>query len=90
MCGKMGNNEIESVQNMMSMAVYFVIADALDVDAEELLPNSDLKADLGMTLATQDRLDHAIMDMFNNAHVDFNRATTVQDIINQVAKVTLH
>ena len=31
MCGKFGTNEIESMQNMMSMAVYFVIADTFDI-----------------------------------------------------------
>ncbi len=90
MCGKMGNTEIESLENMMSMAVYFVIADALEIDAEELFPNSDLQHDLGMTAATRVRLDQAIMDMFNNLHVDFNRISTVQDVVNQVAKVTIH
>ena len=34
MCGKFGTNEVESMQNMMSMAVYFVIADTFDVDIE--------------------------------------------------------
>lgn len=90
MCGKMGNSEIESMENMMSMAVYFVIADALDVDAEALFPDSNLQQDLGMTLATRTRLDHAIMEMFNDLHVDFNQVNTVQDIVNQVAKVSIH
>lgn len=90
MCGKLGNNEIESLENMMSMAVYFVIADVLDVDADGLLPNSDLKHDLGMTAAMQDQLNIAIMEMFDNFHVNFNAVNTIQDIVNQVAKVTFH
>jgi hypothetical protein len=30
------------------------------------------------------------MDMFNQAQVDFNQIKTVQDIVDQVAKVQLH
>lgn len=90
MCGKLGNTEVESLQNMMSMAVYFVLADTFDVDIDDLSPNSDLKADLGMTSSIQTQLDESIMDMFNQAQVDFSQIKTVQDIVDQVAKVQLH
>jgi len=90
MCGKLGSNEVESMQNMMSMAVYFVLADTFDVDIDELLPESDLQLDLGMTPTTQQLLDANIMDMFNNLHIDFSHAKTVQDILNQVNSVTVH
>ncbi|PPD35551.1 MAG: hypothetical protein CTY19_00415 [Methylomonas sp.] len=90
MCGKLGNTEVESLQNMMSMAVYFVLADTFDVDIDDISPNSDLKSDLGMTPTIQSQLDESIMDMFNQARVDFNQIKTVQDIVNQVAKVQLH
>lgn len=90
MCGKLGSNEIESMQNMMSMAVYFVLADTFDMDVEELLPESNLEADLGMTPSIQELLGANIMDMFNNLHIDFSNAKTVQDILNQVNSVTVH
>lgn len=90
MCGKMGDNEVDSMQNMMSMAVYFVIADTFDLDVEELTATSRLEDDLGMTDALKAQLDHSIMDMFNNFHVDFSRAETVGDIVGQVAQVRLH
>lgn len=90
MCGKLGNTEVESLQNMMSMAVYFVLADTFDVDIDDISPNSDLKADLAMTSSIQTQLEKSIMDMFNQTQVDFSRTKTVQDIINQVAKVQLH
>jgi acyl carrier protein len=90
MCGKLGNNEVESLQNMMSMAVYFVLADTFDMDFDDISPNSDLKSDLGMTPTIQAQLDESIMDMFNQAQVDFNQIKTVQDIVDQVAKVQLH
>jgi hypothetical protein len=47
MCGKLGSNEVESLQNMMSMAVYFVLADTFDMDFDDIQPNSNLKTDLG-------------------------------------------
>ena len=90
MCGKLGSNEVESMQNMMSMAVYFVLADTFDVDIEDLLPESNLQLDLGMTPSLQELLDANIMDMFNNLHIDFSNAKTVQDILNQVSSVTVH
>lgn len=90
MCGKFGGNEVESMQNMMSMAVYFVIADTFDIDVDELSPACELESDLGMTKTLRDELDHSIMDMFNNFHVDFSRVRTVEDVVNQVAKSTLH
>lgn len=90
MCGKFGGNEVESMQNMMSMAVYFVIADAFDLDVDELDPGFSLASDLGMDAVTQARLDDSIMDMFDNFHVDFARVKTVQDVVDQIARVTLH
>lgn len=90
MCGKMGGNEVESMQNMMSMAVYCVIADALDVDIDDLEPETDLQRDLGLTSSVQEILDQSIMDMFDNFHVDFSRVKTVQDIVNQVTHITIH
>lgn len=90
MCGKIGTNEVDSMQNMMAMAVYFVIADALDVDVDDLYPQADLKQDLGMTEPLRQRLDDSIMDMFDNFHVDFSRVKTLQDIVDQVASLTVH
>jgi len=90
MCGKMGENEIESMENMMSMAVYLVIADTLDIDVDAIFPDSNLKHDLGMTSAVQHELDQSIMEMFNNFQVDFSKADTVGDVVRQIAKVTIH
>jgi acyl carrier protein len=90
MCGKLGSNEVESLQNMMSMAVYFVLADTFDMDFDDIQPNSNLKTDLGMTSSIQTQLDESIMDMFTQVKVDFSQIKTVQDIVDQVAKVQLH
>lgn len=89
MCGKLGNNEVETLENMMSMAVCFVIADTLDLDIDALEPDAHL-SDLGMTEGKRIALDDAIQDMFNQFSVDFTRVSTVRDIVDQVAKVQLH
>lgn len=90
MCGKLGSNEIESLENMMSMAVYYVIADNFDMDVDELYPDSDLINDLGMTTSIKQQLEDSIEDMFDNLHVDLGGARTVQDVVSRIAKVTVH
>jgi len=88
MCGKMGNNEVESMQNMMAMSVYFVIADAFDIDAMDIEPNLNLETDLHMTTETKQDLSESVMDMFNGRRLDFTAINNVQDIIDQI--VTVH
>lgn len=90
MCGKLGSNEVESMQNMMSMAVYFVLADTFDLDIDEIYPTSDLQNDLGMTASIQQQLDASIMDMFNQTQIDFSSVKTVQDVVDQITSVRLH
>lgn len=90
MCGKLGSNEVESMQNMMSMAVYFVLADTFDLDIDDISPNSNLQNDLGMTTSIQQQLDASIMDMFNQTQIDFSRIKTVQDVVDQITTVRLH
>ncbi len=88
MCGKMGNNEVESMQNMMAMSVYFVIADAFDIDAMDIEPNLNLDKDLHMTTENKQELSESVMDMFNGRQLDFTAINNVQDIIDQI--VTVH
>lgn len=90
MCGKLGNSEVETLENMMSMAVYFVIADTFDLDVDEIQANSNLTKDLGMTKAKQIQLNDAIKDMFNDTSVDFSQVSTIGDVVKQIAKVQLH
>ncbi|OHX34389.1 hypothetical protein BJL95_17105 [Methylomonas sp. LWB] len=88
MCGKFGGNEVESLQNMMSMAVQLVIADTFDLNVDDVSLDSDLQNDLGMDADLRDKLDSSIMEMFNQLHLDFSRIKTVADVVKQV--VTLH
>ncbi|WGS88140.1 hypothetical protein [Methylomonas sp. UP202] len=88
MCGKFGGNEVESLQNMMSMAVQLVIADTFDLEVDDVSLDSDLQNDLGMDADLRDKLDSSITEMFNELHLDFSRIKTVADLVEQV--VTLH
>jgi len=88
MCGKMGNNEIDSMQNMMAMSVYFVIADAFDIDAMDIEPNNDLEKDFHMTSENKHDLSESVEDMFNGCQLDFTEIHNVQDVVDQI--VTVH
>jgi len=88
MCGKMGNNEIDSMQNMMAMSVYFVIADAFDIDAMDIEPNDDLEKDFHMTQVIKQDLSESVEDMFNGCQLDFTEIHNVQDVVDQI--VTVH
>jgi len=90
MCGKIGKDAIESMQNMMSMSVYYVIADCLDVDAMDLEPNEDLDNDLHMTDAMKSLLNESIIDMFNGRQLDYSTIHNIQDVVNQVITTELH
>jgi acyl carrier protein len=84
MCGKLGENEIESMRNMLTMVVYAVLADIFNKDISAISQNNDLQNDLGMTMIIQRKLDIAINDIFDDLHLDFERIKTVQDVIDQV------
>ncbi len=84
MCGKMGNNEIDSMQNMMAMSAYFVIADVLDIDAMELEDQQDLERDFHLTEKERQLLSDSIEDMFNGLTLDFSKIHQIKDIVDQV------
>ncbi len=84
MCGKMGHNEIESMQNMMAMSAYFVIAEVLDIDAMELEDKQDLDHDLHLTEKKRQLLSDSIEDMFNGLKLDFSKIHQIKDIVAQV------
>jgi len=86
MCGKMGHDEVDSMQNMMAMSAYFVIVDALDVDAMELDGEHDPDKDFQLTEADRKLLSESISDMFNGLELDFSQIRQVKDIIDQVVK----
>jgi len=88
--GKIGENEIESMQNMMAMSVYFIIADTFDVDAMDIDADNDLQKDLHMTSEIKHELNESFMDMFNGHQLDFSKIHKVQDIVDQIVTVELN
>ncbi len=88
MCGKMGNNEIDSMKNMMAMSVYFVIADAFDIDAMDIEPSNNLEKDFHMTQESKQELSELVIDMFDGRQLDFTAIHNVQDVVDQI--VTIH
>ncbi len=88
MCGIMGNNEVDSMKNMMAMSVYFIIADAFDLDAMDIEPSNDLEKDFHMTSETKQNLSELVVDMFAGRQLDFSSIHNVQDVVDQI--VTLH
>jgi len=89
MCGKMGNSEVDTIKNMMSMSVYYVIADCFDMDAMELEPYNALDNDFHMTTEVKSLLSESITDMFNGHQLEFATIHTVQDIVDQVINTTM-
>ena len=75
-------NEIESVNNLLTLSVYFTIADCLDLDAMTLQAEDDLRKHLGMTDIQQQALFESIKDQFEGEQLDFSVIQTVQDIVD--------
>ncbi len=84
MCFKIGDNEFETVKGLMSMTVYSVISDVLNVELEDIEAHSHLVKDLGMTEQTQKALSQSIMEMFDDLVVDLSANSLVQNIVDQV------
>ncbi len=84
MCGKMGENEVDSMKNIMTMCVYFVIADVLEVDIMDLEATTNLDKDLHCTVEMKRQLSTTMKDMFNGFSLEFEPDMSVKEVINQV------
>jgi polyhydroxyalkanoate synthesis regulator protein len=84
MCGKMGDNEIDSMKNMMAMSVYFVIADAFEIDAMDLEETTGLDKDLKSTKEMKSRLCESVKDMFNGFDLKLGVNTSVKEVVDQI------
>lgn len=83
----MGKNEVDSMKNMMTMAVYYVVADVFDVDAMDLDATTDLDKDLHVTPAMQIELYESVGEMFNGFKLDLQQAHSVQEIVDQIVTI---
>lgn len=80
----MDEKEIDSAKNMITMSVYFIIADTLDIDMLELQPDTELVKDLNLDSHKIAELTKSIMASFDNLKLDFSLIQSVQDIVDQV------
>jgi hypothetical protein len=87
MCGKMGVSEVDTIKNMMTMTVYFVLADIFDLDIMDIESSFDLEKDLHITSDLKALLSEAVMDMFNGLELNFTTIHNVQDIVEQIVIV---
>lgn len=78
------SGKVESMQNMMRLAIYPLIAEAFVVDPESISPNYRLREDLGMTEALQSRLDGLLRESFEQTAIDFGKIRTVPDLVDAI------
>jgi len=74
-------------EQKMTRTIYFVIAESLQIDIQQIRPESHLQQDLAMTPDKQQELTEFIMHLFNDYQLDFTRISTVQDLAEQVLSV---
>lgn len=84
MCIRAGNNELESVKSLMSMALRVVVADALHADLDDISDESRLVEDLHMGKAECHELHALIADTFDGLELDICHIPTVKALLEQV------
>lgn len=84
MCFKAGNDELDTVKNLMLMALRAAIAQALDVEMDELEPEQRLVADLAMDADKRAELVELIADTFDGLTLDLDALETIGQIYEAV------
>ncbi len=84
MCIKAGANELESVKNLMGMALKAVVADALNAELENVIEEARLVEDLHMGCAESKALQELIADTFDGIVIDPGKTPTVAALLDQV------
>lgn len=84
MCMKLGSDEFETVKSLMSMTLFAIISDCLDVDITEINESDLMRRDLGMNHSTEQAVQQLIADIYDGFEVDFTNVTTVKSLLDQV------
>lgn len=84
MCFKAGNDELDTVKNLMLMALRAAIAQALDVEMDELEPEQRLVEDLAMDADKRAELVELIADTFDGLTLDLGALETIGQIYEAV------
>ncbi len=84
MCIKAGEDELESVKNLMSMSLRACVAEALHADLESVIDEARLVEDLHMGGRESAQLRELIADVFDGVEVDPDRIPTVAALLDRV------
>jgi hypothetical protein len=79
-----GENELESVKNLMSMSLMAIIADSLDVEIDEIQPTDRLVDDLKMDEQSRQLLEAQIADIFDGLKLDTRQIDSVATLLELV------
>ena len=83
MCIKAGKDELESVKNLMSMALKAVVADALHADLDDIVDEARLVEDLRMGSTESEALRDLLADTFDGIEVDLGQTPTVAALLDR-------
>ncbi len=84
MCMKLGSDEFETVKSLMSMTLFAIVSDCLDIDIGEIKASDRLLRDLGMTYSKEQEMKALIADIYDGFEVDFSTISTVQSLLDQL------
>lgn len=90
MCIKAGKDELDSVKNLMGMALKAVVAEALDVDLDDITEEARLVEDLHMDGTTAAVLQDLIADTFDGVRVDLDTTPTYAALLERVVLSEFH
>ena len=84
---KLDDNELDTMKELLTMALNAVVAEFLNVDVDRVHPGSRLKSDLGMSPAAKKRLQKEIAFIFDYEEIDIPNGMKVEELVDQVAKL---
>ena len=84
MCIKAGDDELETVRNLMSMTLRAVVADTLHTELEDVVDEARLEQDLHMGAEESTALRALIADTFDGLEVDLHETPTFAALLDRV------
>jgi hypothetical protein len=87
MCIKLDENELDTMKDILTMALNAVIAECLNLAVDRVHPGSRLVADLGMSPLAKKRLQREIAFIFDCTELNMPDAMKVEELVDQVANI---
>ena len=84
MCIKAGDNELETVKNLMSMSLMAVLAESLGAEIDEIPTDARLVEDLNMDHSKELVLRGLIAEYFDGLEVDLTETPTVDTLLDRI------